>query len=255
MLNWLHTLSNLQIGLFLLSTGLCITTLIPALLRWRFKLEPTEPVAKGVEESFRIFTTINLLLLAFCLVRVQGDHRSAEDLAAREGTLMIKASKAMVTMGTDEATKLRELLKSYASSVDTVEWPLLAEQQRSPETETQLRSLLLASKQLQGVTQAQELARVEINSTIVQLSDLREARISVSKLRLPAFLWAAVSSSLIFLMFFGWFQAPLLKMLYWVGGVTAGVALLMTLLISLESPFNGENRVSSEPIRNAIDLM
>lgn len=255
MLNWLHTLSNLQIGLFLLSTGLFMTTLIPALLRWKLKLEPTEPVAKGVEESFRIFTTVNLLLLAFCLVRVQGDHRSAEDLAAREGTLMIKASKAMATMDTEESAKLRTVLKSYASSIADVEWPLLATQQRSPESEALLRSLLVATKQLQGVTQAQELARVEINSTIVQLSDLREARISVAKLRLPAFLWVAVSSSLIFLMFFGWFQAPLLKMLYWVGGVTAGVAVLMTLLISLESPFNGENRVSPEPIKSAIDLM
>lgn len=255
MLNWLHTLSNIQIGLFLLLAGLCITTFIPALVRWQFKIEPTEPVAKGVEESFRIFTTINLLLLAFCLVRVQGDHRSAEDLSAREGTLMIKAAKAMGTMGTEDSIKLRSLLKTYGRSVVDSEWPLLAQQQRSPETETLLRSLLLDSKQLQGTNQAQELARLEVNSTIVQLSDLREARISVAKLNLPIFLWTAVSSSLLLLMFFGWFQTPLQKMLFWVGGVTAGVALLMTLLISLESPFNGENRVSPEPIENAIGLM
>jgi hypothetical protein len=57
---------------------------------------------------------------------------------------------------------------------------------------------------------------------------------------------------LTFLTIFGWLQNPLSKMVAWVGGVTCGVSLMLTVLISTSGIFAGQHSVSAEPIRNAL---
>jgi hypothetical protein len=41
-------------------------------------------------------------------------------------------------------------------------------------------------------------------------------------------------------------------MVAWVGGVTCGVSLMLTVLISTSGIFAGQHSVSAEPIRNAL---
>ena len=57
-------------------------------------LKPDEHLAKGAEEGFKLFTSITLLLIAFSLVRVQGDHRNVEDLVSRESALIFKLTSS-----------------------------------------------------------------------------------------------------------------------------------------------------------------
>lgn len=254
-LDVLHSLPNLTVGLFVGLSGLSVTTLIPYTIRRYYKLEPSEHVAKGAEESFKLFTSLTLLLLAFCLVRVQGDHRSAEDLAAREGTLIVKLDKALTGFGSDESRAGRLLLSRYAKSIVTDEWPLLSIRERSSKTGETLNRLSEVCKQLEPKTPAQQVARGEIVTSIVQLSDLREARLSIMHLQLPGYYWGAILTAMGVLTVFGWVQVPLNKMLFYVGGVTCGLSLLLTVLIVVEGIYVGESRVQPEPIDRAIELL
>ena len=45
---------------------------------------------------------MTVLLLAFCLVRVQGDHRTVEDLVAREVTIIFKLNRALTGFDSEE---------------------------------------------------------------------------------------------------------------------------------------------------------
>jgi len=255
MLAWFHTFSNLQIGSMLLFVGLSVTTILPLLVRHRFKITLDENLAKGAEESFKLFISLSLLLLAFCMVRAQGDYRGAEDIVAREGTVMLKMDRAYESFATENTDALRVVLRSYAEHLVHDEWAKLSQGERADTATEDLRVLSTISKQLEPETAEQQVARSEIIQSVNQLNDLREARISASYVKLPTFYWYAICTALFFLTMFGWLQSPLSKLLTYVGGVTCGVCLMLTVLISTSGIFAGQHAVSAEPIRNALIQM
>jgi hypothetical protein len=248
MINWLHTLPNYGIGILILSFCLSVSILMPYLIRRRFGLEPSEEVAKGAEASFKLLTSMSMMLLAFCLVSVQGDHSNVEDLAAREATIILKLDRALLSFGGEEASALRGGLKLYAKSVADVEWPLLIKGERSEPTSELLAALIAGGRELDPETTSQQMARAEVLGTMTQMSDVREARLSASRLNLPSYYWQALTVALTLLATFGWLLSPLNRMLIHVGGVAVGVALLLTLLVVTEGLFVGEGQVSAEAI-------
>jgi hypothetical protein len=189
-----------------------------------------------------------VLLLAFCLVRVQGDHRTVEDLVAREATIIFKLNRALNGFDSDEIDVLRENLKLYTASIIDVEWPLLAHGERSEATSDLLLILVQGCRELDPKTPMQQLARAEILGTLTQMSDVREARLSAANLTLPIYFWQALLSAIALLIIFGWMQSPLPKMVAYVGGVTLGVSLLLTVLITTDEMFLGDSRVTSAAI-------
>ena len=255
MINWLHTLPNAMVGLMVVTIALSCTTIIPYLVRRLSGWEPSEPLAKGSEEAFKLFTSLTMLLLAFCLVRVQGDHRNVEDLVAREAALVIKMNRSLVAYGADEAEVLRMSLKDYLKSAVEVEWPLLAKEQRSDETAAMMLGLIQDARTLDPANAPQQLARAEILGTLTQLADLREARLAASRLALPDYYWQAIGAAFCMLTIFGALQSPLPKMLAYVGGVTLGLSLMMTMLIATEGVFVGESRVTPGPISKVIPML
>jgi hypothetical protein len=255
MLAWLYTFSNLQIGGMLLFTGLSVTTVIPTLVRRRFKINIDENLSRGAEESFKLFISLSLLLLAFCMVRAQGDYRGAEDIVSREATVMLKMDRAYESFATEDTDAMRLVLRTYAEHLVKDEWPMLAQGERASTASEDLHLISTISKQLEPQTPEQQVARSEIIQSVNQLNDLREARISASLVKLPMFYWYAIFTALFFLTLFGWLQNPLSKMVTWVGGVTCGVSLMLTVLISTSGIFAGQHSVSPEPIRNALIQM
>ena len=255
MLHLFHSLSNVQIGLLLLGCGLTCSMIGPCLLRRHFRWEPSEPFAKGADESFKVMISLTLLLLAFCLVRTQGDHRSVEDLVAREAAVVLKLDRAYDSFSSEKADKLRANLLQYATLVANVEWPLLESGGRSDAVLTALTTLSVGSKSLEPQSAPQQIARAEILSAFTQLTDLREARLAASRVELPTYFWQAIICSISFLGVLGWFQSPLTKMVPYIGGVTTALCLLLTVLISTAGIFVGENAVTAQPLMMTISQM
>lgn len=167
--------------------GLLLSTAIPCYIRWKYKLNPDEHLAKGAEEGFKLFTSITLLLIAFSLVRVQGDHRNVEDLVSREAALMFKLNRSLASFGGAHSVELQGDLKNYANAVVDDEWPLMAKNGRSEEASNVLTDLTQGIRLLDPKNPVQQMARAEIVTTLNQLSDVREARISASRLKLPSY--------------------------------------------------------------------
>jgi hypothetical protein len=255
MIDWLHTLPNLGIGILILGFGLTVSTLAPWWVRHRFSLTPSDPLSKGAEESFKLFVSLTLLLLAFCLVRAQGDHRNVEDLVAREATIVYKLDRALANHDTPQAVALRELTRRYAQSVVTDEWPMLARNGRSAGTSKLLTELTRGTRALEGGNTAQTLARTEALGHVTQMNDVREARLTAAGLELPHYYWQALGCAMALLVVFGWFQSPIPKMVAYVGGVTIGVSVLLTMLIATAGLFVGESRVTAEPLVRTLTLL
>lgn len=252
MLHLFHTLSNVQIGLSLLGFGLTISTIAPLLLRYYFKWAPGESFAKGAEESFKVMISLTLLLLAFSLVRTQGDHRSVEDLVAREAAVVLKLDRAYAGFGSEKGGQLRAKLMQYSTLVVGEEWPLLEKGGRSDGATDLLMAMSVASKSLEPASAPQQIARAEILSAFTQLMDLREARLAASRVELPTYFWQAIVCSITMLIVLGWFQSPLSKMAPYLFGVTCALSLLLTVLISTAGIFIGENAVTAQALQRVI---
>lgn len=248
MIDFLHSLPNVVIGLIFIFVGLTISTAIPLYVRWKYNLNPGEHLAKGAEEGFKLFTSITLLLIAFSMVRVQGDHRNVEDLVSREAALMFKLNRSLAAFSGGHSAELQGDLKDYAKSIVSDEWPLMAKGERSEESSNLLIDLTQGIRLLDPKNPVQQMARAEIVTTLNQLTDVREARLSASRLKLPTYLLQALMASIILLIGFGWLQNPLPKMVAYVGGVTIGVSVLLTFVIALEGLFVGESQVKPDAI-------
>lgn len=255
LLAFFHSLSNIQLLLFLLVVGLTLSTLLPYVVRRYANWDPSEPLAKGAEESFKVLISLCLLLLAFSLVRAQGDHRSVDDLVSREATVLLKLDRAYAGFNSPDSEKLRVTLKRYASELVTDEWKLLEKGERSDKASNTLAALSTGTRSLDPTNAPQQIARAEILSAFTQLSDLREARLAASRVELPSYLWQAIAVALGLLTILAWLQAPLKKMLTYCGGVTCALSVLLTVLISTTGIFEGENAVTAAPIAKAISTM
>jgi hypothetical protein len=182
------------------------------------------------------------------MVRVQGDHRNVEDLVSRESALMFKLNRSLAAFNGGHSAELQSDLKDYASSIVSDEWPMMSKGERSEETSNLLIDLTQGIRLLDPKTPVQQMARAEIVTSLNQLSDVREARLSASRLKLPSYLWQALTVCVALLFVFGWLQNPLPKMVAYVGGVTIGVSVLLTLVVALEGLFVGESQVTPDAI-------
>jgi hypothetical protein len=186
---------------------------------------------------------------------MQGDHRGTEDLVAREGTVLLKLDRAYQAFGGEKSATLRATLRDYAQLVVTEEWQVLESGGRSERASAALATLSRESKDLEPQTASQQVARSEAIQSFNQLTDLREARIGASRLKLPTIYWYVIVASLAFFTVFGWLQNPLGKLAAYVGGVTCGLSLLLTLLISTAGIYVGQSAVTPEPIVEALKQM
>ena len=247
-MNWFYTLELYQIILMLSTAGLAVTTVVPGLIRWKFKLEPSESFGKGADDAFKLIISITLLLTAFSLVRVQGDHRNAEDLVSREAALVYKLNRSLQAYGGDQAAELRRDLLAYATAVVEDEWPLMSKGQRSEAASDLLADLTQGIRLLDPKIVVQQIARGEVIGTLTQLSDIREARMGTTQLGLPDYLKNSLLCAISVLIVLSWLQTPLKKMVASVSGVTLGISIMMSLVFGLEAIYKGDSRVTAEPI-------
>jgi hypothetical protein len=245
MFDYLVDLPNVVLFLVIMSLGLLLAVGLPVLIRWKFKITPNDALSKGATEAYKIAISITLLLFVITLVRVQGDHRNAEDIAAKEVALTLKLTGALAVFGGPDAEESVEDLKAYTKSVANDEWPLMAKGVSSDVTTGLLADLTQGIGLLTPENAKQQMARVEIGLTISQLTDTRQARLTAAKVTLPNYLTQAITCALALVIILGWLETPLPRLAGYAGGVVTGFSVLLTLLIQASGVFVGQNAVDA----------
>jgi hypothetical protein len=90
--------------------------------------------------------------------------------------------------------------------------------------------------------------------TLDELADLRDARITTAGLALPAIFWEAVLTLAGLMVVLAGFVDPEASARLTIGMSGVAIALLIALVIIIDSPFDGEHRVSPAPIQKAIAI-
>jgi hypothetical protein len=144
-------------------------------------------------------------------------------------------------------------LQKYTDSIVNDEWSAMAKGEPNQATADALMDLRQGISLLAPKSAIQQMTRVEIGSTLGQLSDLRQARLAASRDQLPGYLWQALMFAITLLIILGWLQAPLAHMITYSGGVTIGVSVLLTILIQAGDRYVGVSRITAEVISKALN--
>ena len=188
----LQGLDTIWVFVVVCSCMVTLTAAMPWLRHGLLRLEVGRPVSDGASDALKAVTGFMVFVVAFSLVQVQGQFRTAEDMALKEATAISTMDRALFHFGTPASLAGRLDLLAYAGSVVTDEWPLLARNQRSVKTDALFKKFAADVRLLEGETSRQRAAEGEMLRTLDNMEDMREARIAAAEFGLMPLFWGGV---------------------------------------------------------------
>ncbi len=196
--------------------------------------------------------TITFLTLGYCLVNASETVDNYQQTIEAEANELKSLDILLTLYNKKESSILRQDLRNYADSIVNDEWPLLSKRVGSDRTLNLQRELRLNLLQLNPSSGKELVIYSEILATTSKVIQARSTRIANSDNRLaPQFMLASnvgyicvLLISALMLTQFTWFRFISLNIQIF------AVSFIFASTIDLDNPFNGKNRISSEPIES-----
>lgn len=192
------------------------------------------------------------MVLAFSLVQAQGNLRAVQKTVNMEALQLNQLDRLAISYGPD-LTAVRQTAHDYAQSVVSDEWPRLAKHGYSPRSTELFRMLSQRVLSIQPTATRENIIYGDLVRMTDQLAESRELRLAESDLALPPIFWEVIGSLTILLIIFAGFVNARHAMS--LGGLGAGVALLIALVFIFDQPFLGDSSVRPTAIVNVIQIM
>jgi hypothetical protein len=254
MIAFLYSLPDLGVAILFGCTAAALFVAAPLL-----RLAVFGPVSDANSEIARAtlvtITGFTGAVLAFSLVQAQGNLRSVEKTVSSEATQLNQLDRLLIRYGDPKVAAIREPLRIYAESLVKDEWPELtrhSSSQRSAELFGALSQSILAVQPSPGRESVIFADMVKITD---QLAESRQDRLNETDLGLPPIFWEVIGSLMLLLVGFAAFVEPQRGRTMSLGGLGAGLALLVTLVFIFDQPFLGTVSVTPDAIIKAIAEM
>ena len=144
--------------------------------------------------------------------------------------------------------QIQELVRSYARVVVDEEWPLMAKGQSSPRAAALNQQITNSVDSFQPSTSAEQTLYSQALQRANELNQNRSARLFYAREGLPLILWVVLGVLALIILLFTYFvgmESAWLHILA-VAALTLGFAFTLFTVITLDQPFEGDLRVSSE---------
>jgi hypothetical protein len=199
--------------------------------------------------------TITFLTLGYSLANVgETADKYQQDVVAEAN--QIKTMDVLLAFyDTEEATHLRKVLRQYAKSIVTDEWPLLSTNQGSETTLLIQRKIRADLQHLNPSTGKELVIYAELLRTSANIVQARSGRIQNSGARLApqymatsniGYLGVLIISALM-LTQFTWFRFYALIV------QVIAVSFIFAATIVLDNPFKGSDKITADPISSVVD--
>lgn len=251
MFTFLYSLSDLAIT-FLFSVTIALVFMAAPLLRHKLFGEVSDPVSDFVRATMTPITGFTGVVLAFSLVQAQGNLRNVQKTVNLEALQLNQLDRLAISYGPDLAA-VRPTARDYAQSVVSDEWPKLGKHNHSPRSTELFRLLSQRVLSIQPTVTRENVIYSDLVRMTDQLAESREQRLAESDLALPPIFWEVIGSLTILLIIFAGFVNTRHAMS--LGGLGAGVALLISLVFIFDQPFLGDSSVKPTAIVNVIQIM
>ena len=199
--------------------------------------------------------TITFLTLGYSLANVGETADKYQQDVVAEANEIKSLDVLLAFYDTEEATNLRNVLRQYAKSIVTDEWPLLSTNQGSDATRLIQRKIRADLQHLNPTTGKELAIYAEILRTSANIVQARSGRIQNSGARLApqymatsniGYLGVLIISALM-LTQFTWFRFYALIV------QVIAVSFIFAATIVLDNPFKGSDKITADPISSVVD--
>jgi Protein of unknown function (DUF4239) len=254
MIAFLYSLSDLVVAI-LFGSGVALVFAVAPLLRVRLFGHVSEANSEIARTTMTTITGFTGVVLAFSLVQAQGNLRSVEKTVANEALQLNQMDRLLTDYGDAKLATIRGAVWVYAESVVADEWPQLSEHGSSQHTADLFRTLSQLVLAIQPTPGRESAIYADLVKTVDQLAESREDRLGETDLGLPPIYWEVIGVLLALLVGCAAFVEPRCGRVLSLGGLGAGLALLVTLVFVFDQPFLGNVSVRPDPIVGALQIM
>ena len=251
-----HFLSALPLWAAILMIVI-IPTAIAIALQWMINRSVgVERLIQNNEIAGFKFATIGVIyavLLAFTVIAVW-EKFSAAEAAVDQEAAAIAALFRYAEGSEPEAIRLRAAIANYAKTAIKKEWPAMAEETESHETNDALNAVYEAALALNRSGTRDTADMSEVFSQVDHITASRRTRLHLATGVVPSVIWVSLFAGALltvgFTLFFGSQNLP--AQLLMTGILSALVTLGLVVIISIDHPFTGSVHIAPELIENVL---
>jgi hypothetical protein len=254
-LHWLHKLSDAQILALVLTSLTLAMMAAPRLGRTLLRLPERKERDEAVANAFSAVVSMLGVVLAFSLVQANNTLREFQGKVTKEAVALEVLDRSLLTIGKPAFAELRPRLAAYGQSMVADEWPSLAGGGRSARTDDLFNTLAKGIHDLNPDDARQQTIYAELIRTLDELADLREELLAGADPEtsgLPSFFWSTIVGLIAVAFCLATMTVPALGRTVAVGAAAAAIAMLLSFVIIVDVPFEGETSVSSRPLQKAL---
>jgi hypothetical protein len=254
LLEFLHDLPDLAVLPLIVALVVAGAMAAPFIGRRILRLRPNAARDEAAFDAYKAIMAMVGVVLAFSLVQVNANLRSAETIVGREASAFALVDRTLLRFGGPGAAQVRPLLAAYGQSRIHDEWPDLARAGRNAETEARYTALSRAGRAIEPGDPRQQAMYAELLKGLDDLAESRDLVLQDAETELPLFFWIVTDGFLALAFALALLADNTLGRAVGLGAAAAGVALLLAFVIIVDQPYRGETSVSPSPIMKALVL-
>jgi hypothetical protein len=240
---------------FVVTATLVVCALLLPWLRQRLGLSVRKEVMDGASDAFKAVVSSLIFVLAFALYQVQANFRDAEQLVNKEANQLNTMDRLLLRYGSPEASAARSLVEQYANTEIRVEWPLLQHDGRSDEVDTLYEKLASLVRALEPSSPRQMGQFNDMQRSLDEMADVREARLAMTQTSLPSLYWAMITGLLVLLAILVTITHATQDKQLSHAGLACAVGLLLSLVVIIDGPFKGQTSVGPTAISRVLKVI
>jgi hypothetical protein len=210
---------------------------------------------EAVFDAFKTVMAMAGVVLAFSLVQADSNLRSAQAIVGREAIAVQTLDRTLLRFGGDPAIgQYRPMLDAFGRSQLRDEWPTFATKGRSPETDARYTALSRAVRTIEPQSRREEAIYAEMIKAMDDISDERENLIQDTGAQLPGFFWVVSGSFVLLGLVLGGLAEASVTRATALSGTAAGIGLLLSFVLIVDQPFQGQTAVKATPLERVLML-
>ena len=237
---WLSTILILALAL---AVGLGSSVGVRRLLR----IESTAEEREVAINLMQVVAAYIGIMIAFAGVQVWQDFQDAHAAVSHESATAAELYRDLTTYGQESAAARGQLRRYLASIVDD-EWPLLAREQKSAETDEALADLFMEFGKIRPQDDRDSAFYSEALSKLNDLVEMRRKRLIASRAGIPVLLWMVGLVGSLLTMAYASAFSPTRYNVMMISGVSLTLGLVFLFILVVDKPFKGEFSVGSDEL-------
>ncbi|MGE0054693.1 MAG: DUF4239 domain-containing protein [Hyphomicrobium sp.] len=228
------------------------------LSRWYFGEDVLTRNNEVAGFKFAVVGVAYAVLLAFVVIVVWNDFDRARQAVYSEAERFYNLHRTSYTFPQDSGHKVRQALVAYAIVVRDNDWPQMEKGMRgSPSAAQTFSRLSLAVGQAKSQNLDLVPSVIHAFNIMQQIADYRLERLSAVGGQVTPVFWGVLLLGAIITLGYPAFFATkyVIAQILMTGGLAAIIGGTLFLMIILNYPFSGPERITSQPIDDVIQLM